>query len=243
MAAARLDDCCNNNGHETKYSTTVAACTQGDMSTITRACSPSYLRQREPDRNGPSAALCHGDGSDDRRRLGSIKQQSRRVVRSPTTLWPAPTLLMWAFLFVLLVGCCPGASAQYVAIAKPLDLSIPRTELLFDRSVPAQRVHIAKRQDQEDSSLASASFIPAPTTGGQASSSLIGSTTLQTATPDAQDDLPRPFDSSLGNNFTVPSCPAFFRQFLSNTTVEECLPFSLLLQVRPMYFRHEHELD
>lgn len=36
----------------------------------------------------------------------------------------------------------------------------------------------------------------------------------------------------MGNNFTSPSCPAFFNSFLNNQTFQDCLPFSLLLQVR-----------
>jgi hypothetical protein len=44
--------------------------------------------------------------------------------------------------------------------------------------------------------------------------------------------LPHPFDTTLGNNFTTTSCPAFFNDFLSNQTFNDCLPFSLLLQVR-----------
>lgn len=45
--------------------------------------------------------------------------------------------------------------------------------------------------------------------------------------------LPTPFDSSLGNNFTEASCPAFFQSFLENAAFHNCIPFSLLLQVRP----------
>jgi hypothetical protein len=48
------------------------------------------------------------------------------------------------------------------------------------------------------------------------------------ATPTA---LPQPFDSSLGNNFTSSSCPAFFRSFLNDATFKQCYPLSLLLQV------------
>lgn len=44
--------------------------------------------------------------------------------------------------------------------------------------------------------------------------------------------LPRPFDTSLGNNFTAPSCPVFFNNFLNDPTFEACHPASLLLQVR-----------
>ncbi|KAK5171783.1 uncharacterized protein LTR77_003419 [Saxophila tyrrhenica] len=51
-----------------------------------------------------------------------------------------------------------------------------------------------------------------------------------------QADLPHPFDTSLGNNFTTTSCPAFFNDFLNNATFQECLPFSLLLQTSNSFF-------
>jgi hypothetical protein len=44
--------------------------------------------------------------------------------------------------------------------------------------------------------------------------------------------LPQPFDTSLGNNFTAPGCPTFFKTFLGDKDFQTCYPFSLLLQVR-----------
>ncbi|EXJ56531.1 hypothetical protein A1O7_06875 [Cladophialophora yegresii CBS 114405] len=49
--------------------------------------------------------------------------------------------------------------------------------------------------------------------------------------------LPTPFDTSLGSNFTTPSCPQFFSTFLSNTTFQSCVPVSLLLQNSNSFFR------
>ncbi|MCJ1283709.1 hypothetical protein MMC26_003040 [Xylographa opegraphella] len=72
-------------------------------------------------------------------------------------------------------------------------------------------------------SASSASLSSTPT----ASSSLMTASTVPTNVP-----LPKPFDSSLGSNFTSSSCPAFFDSFLKNATFTSCLPFSLLLQVR-----------
>jgi hypothetical protein len=43
--------------------------------------------------------------------------------------------------------------------------------------------------------------------------------------------LPQPFDTSLGNNFTAPSCPQFFKTFLADKDFKACYPLSLLLQV------------
>lgn len=57
----------------------------------------------------------------------------------------------------------------------------------------------------------------------------------------AQFVLPRPFDTSIGNNFTTQSCPNFFNEFLNNQTFLDCLPFSLLLQVGLLQDIHSHE--
>ena len=56
-------------------------------------------------------------------------------------------------------------------------------------------------------------------------------TTLKTDPSASQLSLPHPFDTSLGDNFTAPSCPAFFNSFLNSDSFNNCLPFSLLLQV------------
>ena len=211
------------------------------MPAISRAhafssCSTTSQRQRTPDWNEPSTVLCHEAQSNERSRRPDAQTQKQRLSLSrsrtwTTRPWQSLTVLMWAILFGLLL-CCPGADAEYVQVAKPLERE--RSALLFDRSeppIPAPRVRLEKRQEQESIS-ATPSFIPAPTAAGEASSSLFG---IQTATSSPQDDLPTPFDTSLGNNFTSPSCPAFFKSFLSNSTFQDCLPFSLLLQV---YKRH-----
>lgn len=235
MAAVNLFDC--RNGHAT--TTPVAIAQTGAMPTISRAhafssCSTtpgrSYPRQHQAERNGPSEALCHEARSNDRGRTGSITpKQRRRSSACATRPWQSLSVLMWAILFSPLL-CCSGANAEHVQVAKPV--TGDRAGLLFDRSeppIPAPRVRIEKRQEQESIS-ATPSFIPAPTAAGQESSSLFG---IQTATGTPADNLPTPFDTSLGNNFTSPSCPAFFQGFLTNSTFQDCMPFSLLLQVRP----------
>lgn len=44
-------------------------------------------------------------------------------------------------------------------------------------------------------------------------------------------EIPKPFDSSLSNNFTN-TCAAFFKKMLTGDTINNCHPFSLMLQVR-----------
>lgn len=75
-----------------------------------------------------------------------------------------------------------------------------------------------------------ASTTVAVKTTAQASDSATSSVAAATAT--ATSDLPKPFDSSIGANFTTTSCPIFINAFLANSTFQSCLPFSLLLQVR-----------
>jgi hypothetical protein len=83
--------------------------------------------------------------------------------------------------------------------------------LLFDRSTPPEPFmqHFLKRAERSTSTSSSAS-------------------SASTASSDA---LPIPFDTALGNNFTTSSCPAFFKNFLSDDAFNECVPLSLLLQV------------
>ncbi|MCJ1316640.1 hypothetical protein MMC15_001961 [Xylographa vitiligo] len=80
------------------------------------------------------------------------------------------------------------------------------------------------------STAPSASSSSTPT----ASSPLMTASTVPTNAP-----LPRPFDTSLGSNFTSSSCPAFFDSFLNNATFGSCLPFSLLLQNSNSFFQAE----
>jgi hypothetical protein len=63
--------------------------------------------------------------------------------------------------------------------------------------------------------------------GASASSAAASATDTPTAIT-----LPQPFDTSLGSNFTAPSCPQFFKTFLNDKDFITCYPFSLLLQVR-----------
>jgi hypothetical protein len=97
---------------------------------------------------------------------------------------------------------------------------------------------IYARQDDSSSSSATtttgSSWILAPSSTSSVSES------VQVATP-VSTSLPRPFDSSIGDNFTQPSCPQFFNDFLSNATFQECLPFSLLLQVGTPETINQHQ--
>lgn len=60
-------------------------------------------------------------------------------------------------------------------------------------------------------------------------SSTPSSTSAATATPSAC-TLPHPFDTTLGDNFTTTSCPAFMNHMLNSSAFISCYPISLLLQ-------------
>ncbi|KEF63812.1 uncharacterized protein A1O9_01790 [Exophiala aquamarina CBS 119918] len=73
---------------------------------------------------------------------------------------------------------------------------------------------------------ANASVVPSTTKSG---------TTLPSVTV-VTTSLPSAFDTSLGSNFTKPSCPQFFSKFLGNSTYQSCLPISLFLQNSNSFF-------
>ncbi|GAB7358476.1 hypothetical protein MBLNU230_g2540t1 [Neophaeotheca triangularis] len=122
--------------------------------------------------------------------------------------------------------------------------------LIYDMSqAPAPRDKLAKRQDNVgDVTALPSSRLSSAAAEGTASPT--GSGAIATATGTSDEKLPRPFDSSLGNNFTSQSCPVFFDSFLSNQTFQDCLPLSLLLQTSNSFFttsrslfRLTHSLD
>jgi len=132
---------------------------------------------------------------------------------------------------------CKGAAANHIHVARYVDL-VEGAALMYDRSPPPpipMRPHRRQETASSPSSTATSSRhhdgSHSSTPSSSSSSSLSAETSLNTATPTDQTSLPRPFDSSLGNNFTSPSCPEFFDAFLANASFKDCLPLSMLLQV------------
>ena len=188
----------------------------------------------EPGRNVPSDALYHRIGSVHPacrrpRRACAIKQQSPiRVRERPSSVllpgsWRKMQSLVFAVVLCLLV-CCHGVAAQEVYTAEPWE---GLADLVFDHSPPPSKpVRLQARQESSEA-FPSATRV-GDATGASASTS---SAATSSATSDSPSSLPTPFDSSLGNNFTAPSCPAFFDTFMNNATFNHCRPLSLLLQV------------
>jgi hypothetical protein len=194
--------------------------------------SPAVVQQHDPraglrsDRNVHTDFLCHKRQPQHAwRRSTSFNCLSQRRLTNPT--WSQARNLIFAVLCASLFFC---ESVQ----ANVHGSSIFDRELVYDRRpAPQPRMGIHARQDDSTSSSATTtgepSYILAPSSTSSTPSVSV-STSMQTATS-VSTSLPRPFDSSLGNNFTQSSCPQFFNNFLSNTTFQECHPFSMLLQV------------
>lgn len=196
------------------------------------AVRPSYPPQHKPGRNATRHAVCHGTRPPPARRRSHSSQQEQSSgyrCRVATEPWLTLRSLLVAVLFSVLF-CCQGASAAHVHGAT---YEMAQMEgignLLYDtREPPTPRARLARRA--ESSVVPSAAASTGSTTDAGTASST-ASSTIETATPSSAAALPMPFDTSLGNNFTSPSCPTFFHDFLNNSTFVSCLPFSLLLQV------------
>jgi len=190
---------------------------------------PAVVQQHDPragissDRNVHTDFLCHRRQPQHAwRRSTSFNCLSQRRLNNPT--WSQAWNLIFAVLCALLFFC---ESVQ----ANIHGSSIFEHELVYDRRpAPQPRMGIYARQDDSSSSSATTTGGPSYILAPSSTSSGSVSTSIQTATS-VSTSLPRPFDSSLGNNFTQSSCPQFFNNFLSNATFQECHPFSMLLQV------------
>ncbi|KIV91793.1 hypothetical protein PV10_06296 [Exophiala mesophila] len=112
----------------------------------------------------------------------------------------------------------------------PVDISESQTA--SDVAETTTRASAATSDRPETSSADQSSSIPPTTTSG--SSSRPSTTTVMTALPSA-------FDTSLGSNFTNPSCPKFFSTFLANATFQSCIPVSLFLQNSYSFIRVERD--
>lgn len=141
--------------------------------------------------------------------------------------------MSWAVLLAVLL-CSRGVDAGPAVGGRSMIVeTVEAGGLIYDMSqAPAPRDKLAKRQDNVgDVTALPSSRLSSAAAEGTASPT--GSGAIATATGTSDEKLPRPFDSSLGNNFTSQACPDFFDSFLSNQTFQDCLPLSLLLQVRP----------
>lgn len=138
-----------------------------------------------------------------------------------------------------------GLEGRAILLQSTLERLARRGEILVDHRPPPLVRQLERRQffsttpqptqgSSEESPTAQPSTTTRTTSSESTSPSLEPSTTsTMTTDPDAESPspLPRPFDTSLGANFTSNNCPNFFQRFLGSGEFSECLPFSLLLQV------------
>ncbi|KAK8191290.1 hypothetical protein IWZ00DRAFT_273895 [Phyllosticta capitalensis] len=150
----------------------------------------------------------------------------------------APRFLSLAiFALLLFLSECAAAAASH---DRPRLLSLVRRgrgEIVYDRNHPPLEkrmplLHPRDAVDGDDSAAAAASTTTTPPSTFLASSATY---TAAVSTPTAT-TLPEPFDTSIGSNFTASSCPAFFNSFLANSTFDNCVPLSLLLQTSSSFF-------
>lgn len=164
--------------------------------------------RRKPNWNEPNGTLCYDPNTQSAPTWRPLSKQNSRS-RTASARWISLQSFMFAAVFCMFFFS-PGVSAEN---------SKRQDELFFDRSeppIPPVRLNldhgsVLSRRDDILGSIA-------PTPDG--------------TTQQPQISLPKPFDSNLGNNFTSSSCPAFFHDFLNNDSFRNCLPLSLLLQVR-----------
>lgn len=106
---------------------------------------------------------------------------------------------------------------------------------------------IDKRQNADLFGGTSTTASP-PVVSSTISSSTAGESTAASTTPAAAPSaaakapLPKPFDSSIGSNFTSSACPNFLNSFLQNDAFQKCLPFSQLLQNSNSFFQASHSI-
>ncbi|KAK6442098.1 hypothetical protein LTR95_001652 [Oleoguttula sp. CCFEE 5521] len=196
-----------------------------DPSEGTRLPVPAAV-SRSTDRNASRDILCNTNPA----------TSDRQHTASPTGLTKLPTglrslsaarCLIYSLLSALLFLCQAVKGDELYGTGL-----LATDELVFDRSEPpTPRMGLHARHDA--SSSLPASIVPSETAASSTPTSSEKSLATAVATSTA---LPRPFDTSLGNNFTTTTCPAFFNSFLSNQTFQDCVPFSLLLQTSSSFF-------
>jgi hypothetical protein len=196
-----------------------------------------------------------------RPRPGRRRTPRRISKHSPLSTLQFYTTLMVLLLWCCTVTFAQGPDALHGNILEStLEKLARRGEILIDRSPPPDMSHLQRRQNGGGSPFGASSkgstvtpaqpsssnkakpmelnsntpgSTPESTASSTPTSSSASSSTSQAVDPSAT-NLPTAFDTSLGNNFTAPSCPAFFESFLANKQFQECLPFSQLLQVSHM---------
>jgi hypothetical protein len=196
--------------------------THGAMTTANctlSSCSPRRLPSAPVAQqiawNEPSSALCHSGRTRPARRRRDSTVQNRVRRRSTASRMSSHSWVLIALFSILL--CCQHVDAGKLHGSRRLTR---RDDLLVDKRVaPKAHPRLKSREEHKQSHK-----------HVEKQQSNDAALLTDSSVPEAS--LPHPFDTNLGNNFTAPSCPTFFHNFLNSNDFNDCLPFSLLLQVR-----------
>lgn len=153
-----------------------------------------------------------------------VPHQSRSTARQQTATSSRFGSTLQLLFNITIVLFFFSQIAEASAIPSQLEFRDKETLLIDTSPPPTPRSQIAKRRAHESSATGLTTAVD-----GTATAEKAASTSSQSSLDSAS--LPRPFDSTIGNNFTESSCPAFFQKFLSDAEFTACLPLSLLLQV------------
>lgn len=141
---------------------------------------------------------------------------------------------IFPYILILIFCALSQHASAFAFIGKPvssgLGFSSRSSEILIDSSIPASATVVRAGHDSpsDDNTME------------------LRKRQMQSPTS----PFPTPFDGGLGNNFTSPSCPLFFTNFLNDPNFQACHVVSLLLVVSPYqssklqiqadvdYFRH-----
>ena len=178
----------------------------------------------------------------------SLNPRRRRRLHATTSI-PAITHLVPILVLVLL-----AISSTCTAAVLDRRKSGVGAKIVVDREDFAKRIDHLPREDRRGVSNrarqdngdplgglndgGSSSAAPSPTSKSpatstaQASLSATDAATAPSQAPMPPASMPRVFDTPMGNNFSSPSCPAFFQKFLNDPSFINCVPISLLLLVR-----------
>jgi hypothetical protein len=136
-------------------------------------------------------------------------------------------------------GYRSAEEASRLALSGPLLVDLSPPPKPADWTLASLPDDLKRRNvDDNDSSSVTSSSSSSSSTSNLASTTT--SSGLAVATTASAYPLPTPFDIGFSSNITA-NCAQFMNSMLSNATFQQCLPFSLLLQVRatpPLPLQH-----
>ncbi|TVY81546.1 hypothetical protein LSUE1_G006993 [Lachnellula suecica] len=188
--------------------------------------------------------------------------------KNPRILRHRPVLSYHLLFFTFLICCVPLCSASPYIEEQLVETTddVPETPgltldrlaksgvILVDQAAPPNGLHWTLATVQDDlkrrddpfgnAATASSSAASAKSTAKHTSSSSVAPTAtpsgIATATS-SMSSLPSPFDSGFSANISA-TCNSFMTGMLGNSSFQQCLPFSLLLQNSVSFFQAEKSL-